>query len=113
MKAYIRLDPLVDESKADYSPAQFGAFIKVLALAARQKQHGRFRSRRALEMILPGPYARLLPHLFAEGDLVELESGAVYVDGYDEWQEGDHTVAERMRRLRNRQRNNHRNGGVT
>lgn len=117
MKAYIRVDPLIDEHKSDYTPAQLGTFLKVLALASRGKYRGRFRSRRALVGLLPAAYVRQLPHLFAEGDLIEQPDGEVYVDGYDEWQEGDLTVRERMARLRNRQRNNdrnvNRNGTVT
>ena len=41
--------------------------------------------------------------------VVALADGSLYVDGWNEWQEGDVTVKERMARLRNR----HRNNGVT
>ena len=113
MKAYLRIDPLVDERKSHYTPAQFGTFLKVLALASRQTHRGRFRSQAALVGALPAAYARQVAFLFSEGDLVCLPDGSVYLDGYDEWQEGDITVRERMARLRNRHRNGWRNGGVT
>lgn len=113
MKAYLRVDPLIDERKSHYTPAQLGAFVKVLALSSRQAHRGRFRSVKALVGALPAAYGKLVPFLVEQGDLVEQPDGSVYLDGYDEWQEGDVTVRERMARLRNRSRNNWRNGGVT
>lgn len=109
MRAYLRIDPLIDERKGHYSPAQLGAFVKVLALTSRQTTRGRFRSTKALIGTLPAAYAKHVPFLVEQGDLIELLDGSLYFDGYDEWQEGDVTVGERMKRLRNR----HRNGGVT
>ena len=105
MKAYIRTDPLIDERKGHYSPAQLGTYILVLCKAARQRHRGRFRSVQALRNTMPTAYVRYLPFLFDEGDVVELDDGSVVVDGWDEWQEGDQTVGERMSRLRNRKRN--------
>ena len=113
MKAYLRIDPLIDERKSHYTPAQLGAFLKVLALASRQAHRGRFRSMKALMGALPAAYGRLVPFLVEQGDLTVLTDGTVYLDGYDEWQEGDVTVRERMARLRNRQRNHWCNGGVS
>lgn len=113
MRAYHRVDPLMDEKKSHYSPAQLGAFLKVQLLAGRQTEPGRFKSIAALKRALPTDYARLVPFLVSQGDLVTLPDGGAYVDGYDEWQEGDLTVGERMKRLRNRKRNGHRNGPVT
>lgn len=104
MRAYHRVDPLMDERKSDYSPAQLGAFLKVQLVAGRHVQRGRFRSRKALDGALPTAYARHVPWLIAQGDLVVRPDGSVYVDGWDEWQEGDLNVGERMRRLRARQR---------
>lgn len=120
MRAYHRVDPLMDEKKSHYTPSQLGAFMKVQLLAGRQAEPGFFRSKAALEAALPPLYAVELGHLLAEHDLIEQPDGRVYVDGYREWQEGDLTVAERMRRLRERkasdaqkgtQRNGDRNGG--
>lgn len=109
MRAYHRVDPLMDERKSHYSPAQFGAFLKVQLVAGRQTHRGRFRSIDALRGALPAAYARHVQFLLDEGDVVVNGGGEVYVPGWDEWQEGDFTVRERMARLRNKRRNN----GVT
>lgn len=103
-RAYHRIDPLMDERKSHYSPAQFGAFLKVQLVAGRQGQRGWFRSVPALRGALPAAYARQIDFLIAENDLQVCGDGRVYVPGWDEWQEGDWTVAERMARLRNRKR---------
>jgi len=121
IRAYHRLDPLADERKAHYTPAQFGAFIKVQLLLGRQTHRGRFSSITALRAALSGAYARHLEFLVKQHDLVVQADGSVYMPGWDEWQEGDLTVGERMRRLRLRQRdidrnidrNDQRNGAVT
>lgn len=113
MRAYHRTDPLMDERKGHYTPAQLGAFIKVQLLAGRQTQRGRFRSVQALRMALPAAYVRHVDFLIEEGDLILCRDGSLYVDGWTEWQEGDLTVAERMARLRDRKRNAHRNAPVT
>jgi hypothetical protein len=106
VKAYLRFDPMMDESKGHCTPAQLGAFVKIVCLASRQKERGRFRSMAALRKMLSPAYARHLPFLIEEGDVVELPDGRAYIDGWDEWQEGDWTVAERMARLRDKGRNN-------
>lgn len=113
MRAYHRLDPLMDERKSHYTPAQLGAFLKVQLVAGRQAKRGRFRSLPALRGALPAAYARLVDFLIAEGDLTVAPSGEVYVDGWDQWQEGDLTVADRMAALRNRKRNATVTGPVT
>jgi hypothetical protein len=113
MRAYHRVDPLMDERKGHYTPAQFGAFLKVQLLAGRQTARGRFRSIAALRGLLPAAYVKHVEFLLAEGDLDVLEDGTVYVDGWNEWQEGDLTVRDRMAALRNRRRNSTVTGTVT
>jgi hypothetical protein len=119
MKAYHRTDPLMDERKGHYSPGQLGAFVKVQLLAGRQTRRGRFRSAAALKSMLPGAYSRHVDFLVEQGDVIPATRhpvcdqcpkgasprGEVYIDGWDEWQEGDLTVGERMKRLRNKKRN--------
>jgi hypothetical protein len=109
VKAYLRIDPLIDERKSDYTPAQLGAYLKVLALGSRQTHRGRFRSMKALVGALPAAYGKHVAFLIEQRDLVTQTDGTLYLDGYDEWQEGDITVGERMARVRNKKRNN----GVT
>jgi hypothetical protein len=116
-RAYIRTDPGLFQRKAlgirdEHSrPAPYPsdavvAFLGCLCLAEEQPKRGRFASERILRELLGGPdgqgrrYARQLPFLIEHGDLVRLPSGLLYVDGWDEWQEGDVTVPERMARLR-------------
>ncbi len=94
----------MDERKGHYSPAQFGAFLKVQLVAGRQTRRGWFRSVASLKAILPSSYVKHVDFLIAEGDLIGRDGG-LYFDGWDEWQEGDITVGERMSRLRNRKRN--------
>lgn len=94
----------MDERKGEYTPAQFGAFLKVQLMAGRQTDRGWFRSAAALRAMLPSAYVRHVDFLLSEGDLVERD-GRLYVDGWQEWQEGDLTVGDRMAALRNRRRN--------
>lgn len=94
-KAYLRLDPNVDRSKVE----TLRDFIRLLCEANRQPRRGRFKSRRLLEALLGKTSTR---RLLDAGDVVELASGECVVPGWDEWQEGDATVAERQRRIRAR-----------
>ena len=103
MRAYLRLDPNATDRKSDYPDGAFRAFFETLCHAEQQPQRGRFRNRKLLAVLLERR-ARWIPYLIEHGDLVETKSGKLYVDGWDEWQEGDVTVSERMRRLRSRQR---------
>jgi hypothetical protein len=124
-RAYIRVDPHVYDRKVlgvdehgdrvkgwePYPADALVAFFGVLALADTQPERGTFRSERILRELLRGAeglgarYARQVPTLIARGDLVAKSTGRLYVDGWNEWQEGDLTVAERMRRYREKQRN--------
>jgi hypothetical protein len=104
VKAYVRFDPLTDERKAYYTDGQFRAFMLLIFAGARQNPRGRFRSDAQLRALL-GRHARYVPFLVDQGDIRALGGGEIYIDGWDEWQEGDLTVGDRMARLRNRQRN--------
>jgi hypothetical protein len=103
-RAYLRVDPNLDQTHPDVN-----GFIRLLCAAARQPDRGRFRNRRLLEQLLS---KSKVFDMLARGDVVVLADERVYVEGWDEWQEGDHTVAERMRRMRDR-RSKHRNAPVT
>lgn len=105
-RAYIRLDPGFFERKVieqEYAPGEAMALVGAFCLAEQQTPRGRFRNERVLRALL-GQYGRHVPSLVARGDLVVLEDRRVYIEGWDEWQEGDVTVKERMARIRNRNR---------
>jgi hypothetical protein len=108
-RAYIRLDPGFDEHKYDYPDGAYAAYIAVLCLAEKQSQRGRFRSADYLRRML-GKRGRWVSYLIDHGDLIE-SKGQLYLDGWDEWQEGNWKVAERVARLRSRPRRS--NGAVT
>lgn len=104
-RAYLRLDPEFYERKAldqKYPPGAVAAYIGCLCLAETQPKRGRFRDRRVLAVLL-GSLGRWIPYLVEHGDLIEQEKlPRLYVDGWDEWQEGDWKVAERIARVRAR-----------
>jgi len=102
-RAYLRVDPGFYERKLDqgYSLPQIAAYLGCLCLADAQTVRGRFRNMTVLKALL-GPGARHAAYLLDRGDLVIQERGRVYVDGWDEWQEGDWQVKERLARVRSR-----------
>lgn len=102
-RAYLRLDPAFDEHKESYPDGPYAALIATFCLAEAQPNRGRFRSAEYLRRLL-GKRGRFVAYLIEHGDLVEQEEGRVYVEGWDEWQEGDWKVAERVSRIRNRPR---------
>lgn len=103
VRAYLRLDPAYDERKSDYPDGPYATLIACFCLAEMQPTRGRFRSLRFLKALLAGR-GRHVKYLIDHGDLVVLEDGRVYVDGWDEWQEGDWKVGERVARVRNRRK---------
>lgn len=110
-RAYLRLDPGFDEHKESYPDGPYAALVCVLCLAESQPQRGRFRSERFLRALM-GKRARHLTYLLEHDDLVPLPDGRLYVDGWDEWQEGDWKVGERLERVRiRRERNGQRRNG--
>lgn len=65
----------------------------------RQSDRGRFRTLTLLEKILG---KKRLKACIDRRDLVRLDDGRHYISKWDEWQEGDLTVGERMNRVRKR-----------
>jgi len=97
-KVYLRLDP-----DADQHPDVEG-LVLLMCAANRQRPRGRFHPdivkkilgpKRMAAWLKPKP-GKTRPDLLPQGD------GTLYLDGWDEWQEGDHTVGERVARLRAR-----------
>lgn len=102
-RAYIRLDPSFDERKCDYPDGAYAALVAAFCLAEHQPQRGRFRSARYLAGLL-GKRGRWVKYLMDHGDLVPDGGERLYVDGWDEWQEGDWKVGERVARIRSRRK---------
>lgn len=92
-RAYLRVDPNIDQH-----PDPLG-MILLLCAGARQAERGRFRDRAVLDRTLGRGRAKAMA---ARGDVAPLADGRVLIVGWDEWQEGDYTVGERMRRMRAR-----------
>ena len=103
MRAYLRVDPEMAERKNKYPDGAFAAFVSMLCAAEQQPHRGRFKTVKILKAYL-GARARWIKFLIDHKDLIELENGVLYVDGWDEWQEGDWKVGERVQRIRNRPR---------
>ena len=102
-RAYLRLDPNLMDRKADYPDGAFRAFVEILCHAVQQPHRGRFRNEKLLRVLLD-KRARWLRYLIEKEDISVQESGVIYVEGWDEWQEGDWTVADRVARIRARKR---------
>lgn len=106
-RAYLRLDPRAYEKKViqqGYPLPLFAAFIGALCEAEHQPTRGSYRNERVLRAVLEDA-AKHIPELVKRGDLVRAKDGTIYVDGWDEWQEGDWKVGERVRRIRDRRKN--------
>lgn len=103
MRAYLRLDPQLADKKASYPDGAFRAFVEVLCWSEQQHPRGVFRSRKLLAVLLE-KRARWITYLIEHGDLIEMPTGQLVVEGWTEWQEGDWKVHERVQRIRNRQK---------
>lgn len=116
-RSYFRTLPDLYERKAfgtdkhpPYPPVALACFMGVLCFAEQQPERGRFKSSRVLVALLEGPHgkgrmiAKQLPFLVARGDVIEQPDGSLYVEGWDELQEGNWQVAERMQRYRDRRK---------
>lgn len=110
LRAYLRLDPQLADSKADYPDGAFRAFVETLCWAEQQPSRGVFRNRKLLAVLLE-KRARWIQYLLDHDDLILMPTGHLVVEGWVEWQEGDWKVAERMRRVRSRDKST--NGTVT
>ena len=105
-RAYLRVDPGFYERKViedRYPLPAVAALIGCFCLGEMQPTRGRFRDVSVLRALL-GPAAKWTAYLIEQGDLIVQGNGTVYIDGWDEWQEGDVTVKERMQRIRNRRK---------
>lgn len=91
------------DTKGEYPDGALATFSLVLCFGEHQPQRGRFRNRQVLSALL-GRRARWISFLIEHGDLVEQPKNVLYIDGWDEWQEGDWKVAERMKRVRERKK---------
>ncbi len=100
-RAYLRLDPDFATRKGAYPDGPYRALIDTFCAAEAEPKRGSFRSMAVLRAVI-GKSARHLPYLFQHNDLIQLPDGRIYVVGWDEWQEGNWQVAERMRRVRER-----------
>lgn len=92
-RAYLRIDPNMD------SHPDPEAMLMLILQGNRQSDRGRFRTLTLLEKILG---KKRLKACIDRRDIVRLDDGRHYISKWDEWQEGDLTVGERMNRVRKR-----------
>jgi hypothetical protein len=110
-KAFGTLNPDGTPRRPAYPPDAIVAFYGTLELAEEQPTRGHFESERLLRVLLEGPdgrgrrFARRVPFLVSQGDLVPAKGGGLDVEGWDILQEGDTTIADRVARFRSRKRN--------
>lgn len=92
-KAYLRIDPNID------SHADPGAIVILMAWANRQWPRGRLKDLHVIQRLIG---KKRTSACIERGDIVLQDDGTYYLSGWDEWQEGDYTVGDRMRLLRER-----------
>lgn len=95
-RAYLRISPDLDQHEDPLT------MLRLICAAHRQPERGRFRGEANLIRALG---KRNFDRAVARGDLEHWGDAGWYLAGWDEWQEGDFTVGERMRRMRDRRRN--------
>ena len=103
-RTYIRVFTDQTERWAGLSDSEYRLLMDLTLLAAQQHPPGRFRSMEVLRAFTPTGLRRRLNRLYSLGHLLVLPTGQVYVDGWEEDQEGDWKVAERVKRHRARER---------
>lgn len=111
-RAYLRLDPMFDERKSAYPDGAYRALIATFCLSEHQPVRGRFRSQAFLAALLEGR-GKWVKYLLDKHDIRLEPDGRIYVVGWDEWQEGDHTVGDRVARIRSRRNTAPVTGDVT
>lgn len=95
-RPYIKLDPRLPERKDYYPDGPWRALVETFCYAASQDTPGRFKNERVLRALL-GARGRHVPFLIEQGDLTPSNLGFVYVEGWEQWQEGKYpTVAARL-----------------
>jgi hypothetical protein len=104
-RAYIRLDPDYAERKEHYPDGAFVALTALLCAGANHSKRGVYKSEKLVRVLL-GKRARWIPYLIEQGDLVLRDDASIYIDGWEEWQEGNWKVAERMARVRAKRHRN-------
>src|SRR3972149_1090054 len=92
-KAFGTLNPDGRPRRPAYPPDAIVAFYGMLELAEEQPTRGHFESERLLRVLLEGPegkgrrFARKVPFLILQGDLVAAPAGGLDVEGWDILQE--------------------------
>lgn len=98
-RCFIRLAPDFASRKSCYPDGAYAALIDCFCYAEYQPVRGTYHSLDYLRNFL-GERSRWLDYLIDHHDLSVRDDGTVYVDGWEEWQEGDWRVGERMDRVR-------------
>ena len=115
-KAYLRVDPHIASNHENVGEYMFllesghdsprrGRFKNVAVL---RQAVGRARGDRSIarkDVVGHGDEEACLDGEGKRRQLCPNDYPHLYINGWDEWQEGDFTVAERMRRVRARKRN--------
>jgi hypothetical protein len=92
-KAYLRISPDLDQHEDPLT------MVRLMCLAHRQPERGRFRGE---ANVIRAIGRKRFNEAVTRGDLERDGLDRWYLVGWDEWQEGDFTVGERMRRMRAR-----------
>ena len=101
-RLYLRLWADFPDRKGGYPDRLVVTYLYAMCHALNQPRPGTFRFRAILAAYLGRRLAKNIPELIARGDLVERSDGSLYVDGWNEYQEGDWTSWERQARVRRR-----------